>query len=268
MDNLLGIYEKALPDFSWEEKYKLAYLAGFDFIELSIDKNRLNKLDYTDKQIKEVIDNADKYNMTLETMTLSANRYYPIGDINLRKQGIEIIKKAIVLASKLGIKLIQLTAYDVYQKPSTIQSKQLYEDAIKEVLEFNKDYNIILAIEVLEDVEHFNTSSKLIPFINKINSPYLKEYGDTGNLVYNNFDPLIDLKDGINQIAAIHIKDAIVHNEHNIEYGKGLVNFDEIFKYLKEVNYQGYLVSECWYEEDYHPDLIKINEFIRNKMKD
>ena len=67
-------------------------------------------------------------------------------------------------------------------------------------------------------------------------------------------------------IEAIHIKDAILHNEHNIGYGQGTVDFKGIFDYLKQVNYQGYLVSECWYEEDYRPDIKTINQFIRRYM--
>ena len=56
MNNKLGIYEKALPsDISWEERFKLAKDNNFDFIELSVDINRLDKLDYTDKQINELL---------------------------------------------------------------------------------------------------------------------------------------------------------------------------------------------------------------------
>ena len=266
MKNLLGIYEKALPELSWDEKYAMASEAGYDFIELSIDRKRLNKLDYSDENIAEIISCAQRYGMSLETMTVSANRYWPIGDIEKRRQGMEIIRRAIVLASKIGIRILQLTAYDVYGKASTRRSRQLYEDAIRELLEFDEDYGITLAIEVLEDVNHFNTSKKLVPFIQKINHPLLKEYADTGNLVYNGFDPVQDLKDAIEETVAIHIKDAIIHNEHNIGYGEGLVNFDEVFSFLREADYQGVLVSECWYEEDCVPDIKKINQFIRSKM--
>lgn len=266
MNNLLGIYEKALPRLSWDEQYKLASQAGFDFIELSVDKNRLDKLDYTDSQIQEIIDSAKKYNMSLETLTVSANRYYPLGDIELRDKGIEIVKKSIVLASKLNVKVIQLAAYDVYKKESTNETKKLFKEAIEEILEFNKSYNIILAIEVLEDVDHFNTSKKLVEYLSEVNSQYLKEYADTGNIAYNEYDPLQDLMDAKDYMVAIHIKDAIKHNEHNIEYGEGTVNFDQIFSYLKKINYKGYLVSECWYEGNYTPDIKKINNFIRRKM--
>ncbi len=266
MNNLLGIYEKALGPDDWKTRYAKAKEAGFDFIELSVDIHRLDKLDYTDEQIREIRDIARYFDMSLETMTLSANRYYPIGDPEKREEGLTIAKKAILLAKKLGIKIIQLTAYDVYQKPSTEQTKQLYRQGIEELLRFNEDHGIILAIEVLEDVPHFNTSAKLVPFIKSFDSPYLKEYADNGNLVYNGFDPVEDLKDAIGVTAAIHIKDAVHHDEHNIPYGEGLVDFDAIFAVLKQHDYKGPLVSECWYEEDYVPDLKAINDFIRRKM--
>lgn len=268
MNNLLGIYEKALPtNISWEERFKLAKNANFDFIELSIDKNRLNKLDYSDEEIQELLSLTKKYNMPFQTMTLSANRYYPIGDIEKREFGINLIKKAIVLANKLNVKVIQLTAHDVYGKESSEETKRLYKEGLLEALKFNEDYKIILAIEVLEDVPHLNTSEKLLKLIKEINSPYLKEYADNGNLIYNGYDPVKDLHDCKDEVVAIHIKDAIYHNEHNIEYGKGEVDFEKVFAYLKEINYKGYLVSECWDEDDFKPDLKYISEFIRRFMK-
>ena len=268
MNNLLGIYEKALPtNISWEERFKLARNANFDFIELSVDKSRLNKLDYSDEEIQELLNLTKKYNMPFKTMTLSANRYYPIGDIEKREFGINLIKKAIILAKKLNIKVIQLTAYDVYGKESTEETKRLYKEGLLEALKFNEDYKIILAIEVLEDAPHFNTSEKLVKLIKEINSPYLKEYADNGNLIYNGYDPVKDLHDCKDEVVAIHIKDAIYHNEHNIEYGKGEVDFEKVFAYLKEINYKGYLVSECWDEDDFKPDLKYISEFIRRFMK-
>lgn len=267
MKNLLGIYEKALPNISWQDKFKLVKNANFDFIEVSVDKNRLNKLAYTDKEISDLLSLCDKYAMPFHTLTLSANRYYPIGDKDKRLEGIDIIKKAIILAKKLNINLIQLTAYDVYQKESTTETKELFKQAILEVLDFNSSYNICLAIEVLEDVEHFNTSKKLCAFLKEINHPCLKEYGDTGNLVYNGFDPVKDLCEGIDYIKALHVKDAIYHNEHNIPYGKGLVDFKKVFDVLKENNYEGYLVSECWYEDSYEPNIQEISKFIRSFME-
>lgn len=268
MKNLLGIYEKALPaNISWEERFVLAKNANFDFIELSVDKNRLNKLDYSDEEIQELLNLTKKYNMPFQTMTLSANRYYPIGDIEKREFGINLIKRAIVLANKLNIKVIQLTAYDVYDKESTEETKRLYKEGLLEALKFNEDYKIILAIEVLEDVPHLNTSEKLVKLIKEINSPYLKEYADNGNLIYNGYDPVKDLHDCKDEVVAIHIKDAIYHNEHNIEYGKGEVDFEKVFAFLKKINYKGYLVSECWDEDDFKPDLKYISEFIRRFMK-
>ena len=39
MENLLGIYEKALPlEVTWQERFKIAKDLGFDFVEISIDE--------------------------------------------------------------------------------------------------------------------------------------------------------------------------------------------------------------------------------------
>ena len=53
--NPIGIYEKALPNvFTWEEKFRAAKMAGFDYMELSIDESdeRLARLDWTDEEIE------------------------------------------------------------------------------------------------------------------------------------------------------------------------------------------------------------------------
>ena len=267
MDNLFGVYEKALPPVSWQERFEIAKEAGFDFIEISVDKNRMDKLDWNEEEIEELKRLSTAYEMPLQTMTLSCNRYFPIGDPELRGQGILNTKKAILLAEKLGIGLIQLTAYDVYQKESTDETKRLFREAIEEILRFDEEHGILLAIEVLEDVPHFNTSKKLCAFLKEISHPLLWEYADTGNLVYNGFDPVEDLKDAFPYMKALHIKDAVWHNEHNVLYGEGLVDFDAVLSLLKDGNYSGPLVSECWWEEDHHPDLKSIHTFIRRYMK-
>jgi L-ribulose-5-phosphate 3-epimerase UlaE len=58
-NNILGIYEKAMPDnLRINEKLKLAKLAGFDFMEISIDESdeKLNKVFYPE-DIKHKIKN-------------------------------------------------------------------------------------------------------------------------------------------------------------------------------------------------------------------
>ena len=135
----LGIYEKGIPlALPWKEKFQIAKKTGFDYIELSIDGHspRLQRLDWTDQDCTELKALAQQFQMPFRTMALSANRFFPLGDPQLSDQGIGIILKAILLAARLDIPVIQLAPYDVYQKPSTPATRARFTNALLSVLDF------------------------------------------------------------------------------------------------------------------------------------
>lgn len=257
---------------NWHEKFKIAKDAGFDYIELSIDGKspRLSRLDWDDKTITAIKDLSQTFSMPFRTMALSANRFYPLGDEFLFDEGITIVKKSIVLAKKLNIPVIQFAPYDVYQKESTSVTRNRFTTSLKELLEFARKYQIILAMEVLEDVLHFSKVSLCIEYIKEMNHPNLMLYADTGNVAYNGFNVAEDLSTDCGKIIACHLKDAIIHNEHNIPYGTGFVNFNACLKHFKQVNYTGTFTAEVWCEEDlgFIPKLKEIQTFLRNKIKE
>lgn len=272
-NNLLGIYEKGIPlSLSWDEKFQLAKDSGFDFIELSIDgkQPRIERLKWTDEEIEQIYQTSLKYNMPFVTMALSAPRFFPLGDKDLCERGVEIVKRGIEIASKLHAKIIQLPAYDVYGKPSTTESQELYKKNIESLIPFAKEHNVIIGLEELEDVEHFNTHKKMCDYLKTVNSPYLMLYGDTGNVAYNNLDVITDLPYSKGWLVSCHIKDAVFHNEHNVKYGEGTVDFAKVFDYFREAEYDGYFVSEVWCEEEmsFVPYLKEISKFIRKYMED
>ena len=272
-NNLLGIYEKGIPlSLSWDDKFKLAKESGFDFIELSIDgkEPRINRLYWTDEDIDEIYKISLKYKMLFKTLAFSAPRFYPLGDEELCVKGVAMVKRGIEIASKLHASIIQLPAYDVYNKPSTSKSQELYKKNIESLIPFAKRHNVIIGLEELEDVEHFNTHRKMADYLRSVNSPNLMLYGDTGNIAYNNLDLLNDLPYSKDHLVSCHIKDAVYHNEHNVKYGEGTVDFKGVFDYFREAEYQGYFVSEVWCEEDpdFVPYLKEISCFIRKYMED
>ena len=77
------------------------------FQELEFDKKRKNELD---NQF------MTEQGIFFETMCLSAHGKYPLGsaDRKVRKKSLDIMRKAIVFARDLGIRVIQLAGYDVY----------------------------------------------------------------------------------------------------------------------------------------------------------
>ena len=96
----LGIYEKALPnDFSFEQKFKAAKEAGFDFLEISVDESdsKLERLNWTKKERLDFVKLKQDLDFTVPTMCLSGHRKYPFGshDAKTRQRAYDIMKKGI-----------------------------------------------------------------------------------------------------------------------------------------------------------------------------
>ena len=132
----LGIYEKALPnDFTWLEKMQAAKQAGFDYIEISIDESdeRLARLDWSDEQIEEIRSYMKETGIIIPSMCLSGHRRFPFGSKNkeIRDKAFEIMEKGIILAQKLGVRVIQLATYDVYYEESDEETKALFLEGMK-----------------------------------------------------------------------------------------------------------------------------------------
>lgn len=206
----LGIYEKAIPDeLSFLEKLKIAKESGYDFLEISIDESdvRLNRLDWTKEERLSLIKDMYQVGLPIRSMCLSGHRKYPLGskDEKIRNKSLEIAKKAIDLADDLGIRIIQLAGYDVYYDKGDVETKKLFEEGLKTVVEMASKKGIILGFETME-TEFMDTVKKSMEYVKKIDSPYLGVYPDCGNL--NN--------------AAIKYKHSIL-DDINQEMGKFLL---------------------------------------------
>lgn len=121
----LGIYEKALPKhLSITEKLKLAKRLGFSFIEMSIDETdeRLARLNWKASDIEDILNTQLEHDIRIQSICLSGHRRFPFGSQNdeNRKQAESIMIKAIDLAEKLGVRVIQLAGYDVYYEEKVI----------------------------------------------------------------------------------------------------------------------------------------------------
>jgi predicted hexulose-6-phosphate isomerase len=272
-DLLLGLYEKAVPlSLSWEEKFSVVRDSGYDFIELSVDglSPRIERLDWTPAQIGEVRRCIEQFDMPIYTMALTANRYFPLGDEreDIRKRGIDIVRKAVDLAVRLGIRTVQLAAYDVFERESTPENDSLFIDSLKRTVEYAATRSVTLCLEVM-DVEYSNTPQKLMRFIGAVGSPYLQIYADIGNPVAAGRHDTDELLAGGRHILGVHIKDTTYGMCRDILFGEGEVDFLAAFRSLRKMGFRGLLVAEMWCKEDmaFVPYLKTASVFIREKIK-
>jgi len=247
----IGLYEKALPDnLSWENRLLMTRDAGYNFLEISIDKTdeRLSRLNWSKTEINKLKENIEKINVPITTMCLSANRHFPIGSSfeNIQKKGVEIILNAIKFSFYLGIKIIQIACYDVLDgEKSTDLSRQVFISNLEKCVEFAGSKGIMLAIENV-DTKFGDSIDKTMDLADTIGSPWLQIYPDIGNLVAMRQDVDHQLQAGKNHIVAIHVKDTVDGVVRRIPFGEGIVDFISAFNTLKRVKFYGPMLIEMW----------------------
>lgn len=261
---VLGVYEKAMPNIlSFEEKLRYAKEIGYDYLEISIDETpeKLSRLDWDKKTRDELVSTMKKVGLPIRSLCLSGQRKYPMGSENeeIRKQSMEIIEKAIILADDLGVRIIQLAGYDVYYEKGNDTTRKLFMQNLRKAVDIASKHGVILAFETME-TSFMDTVKKAHEVVEKISSPFLQIYPDLGNiknssLIYNH-DVIDDIKDGKNHIVAAHIKESIVGHYREIPFLTGHVNFKECLTQLWKQGVRRY-VTELWYvgAEDFTLDL-------------
>ncbi len=254
--NYIGIYEKALPnELTWQEKLHEAKTLGFNFIEISIDEleQRRARLDWSDDEIYRLKRLCEQYGLPLHSMCLSAHRKFPFGsaDKSVRQQAKVIMNKALMLAYKLGIRVIQLAGYDVYYEPANLQTHQRFIAGMQWSAKQAEKMGIMLAVEIM-DTSYLNSLCKFEILKREVNSPYFMAYPDVGNISGWNYDVCTELMLSREHIVQIHLKDTYKVKANysgqfrDLTIGEGEVDFLAIFKILKQINYTAPLVIEMW----------------------
>ena len=269
----LGLYEKSMPpELSWEEKLQAAKVAGYDFVEISIDETdeKLSRLDMSEDERLKLILTMREVGMPIRTMCLSGHRKYPLGssDPEVCARGMEIMDKAIRLADDLGIRIIQLAGYDVYYEESQTETKKRFLTHLKEAVHHAGCAGVFLGFETME-TEFMNTVEKAMKYVTLVNSSYLQVYPDIGNLTnaaytYKN-DALEDLELGRGHLLAMHLKETSPGKFREVPYGAGHVAFEEAIRRAWELQIRKF-VTEFWYTGslEWKEDLISAhNKFSR-----
>lgn len=268
----LGLYEKAMPpQLSFVEMMEAARLAQFDFIELSVDETdqRLSRLDWSLPERDRLCHDMEQTGIRLETMCLSGHRKYPLGspDASTRRRGLEIMGKAIDLSIDLGIRIIQLAGYDTYYDPSDDSTRQWFAENLQKSVNLASQAGVILAFETME-TPFMNTVGKAMAYVERIQSPYLQVYPDSGNLtnaaLSEGHDVLSDLASGRGHLAALHLKETLPGKFREIPYGTGHVDFARIIQNALDLGVRRF-TSEFWYlgESNWQDNLHGSSQFLR-----
>ena len=268
-DYILGVYEKFMPEhLTLEERLYAAKECGYDFLEISIDESdkRLSRLKWTAAERTQLKNAINTSGTPIKTMCLSAHRKYPLGssDAKTRERSLEIMKRALELATDLDLSIIQLAGYDVYYEPSTELSVARFEEGLRACVEMAEKTDIVLGFETME-TDFMNTVEKAMRYVSLISSPALQVYPDIGNLTNGSDDVPNDLRKGEGHIFAAHLKETKQGVFRDMFPGEGRVDFNTLIPQLYS---QGVRIfnAECWYREgdDYAARMRSVCEFYRS----
>ena len=246
----VGLYEKALPPaMSWEERLAAAGQAGYDFVEISIDESdeRLARLDWAASQRAELRRSIANTGVRIMTMCLSGHRKYPLGshEPDLRRQGQDILRKAIEFAGDIGLRVVQVMGYDVFYETSDEQTQANFIEGLERGTRWAGQSGVMLGLENL-DTPFVESLSKALAIIREIDSPWLCLYPDIGNLSAAGYYPPDELALVKSQVLGIHVKDALPKVIRGVPFEEGIVPFRETFQALAQTGFWGLLGIEMW----------------------
>ena len=246
----VGLYEKALPpEMSWEERLVAAGQAGYDFVEISIDESdeRLSRLDWTAGQRADLRRSIANSGVKIMTMCLSGHRKYPLGSHTpeIRSQGQEILRKAIQFAAEVGLRVVQVMAYDVFYETSDAETRAYFLEGLERGTRWAAQSGVMLGLENL-DTEFVDSIHKALAVIQEIDAPWLRLYPDIGNLAAAGYCPPDELTLAKGQLLGIHVKDALPRTIRGVPFGMGIVPFQETFRALADEGFWGMIGVEMW----------------------
>jgi L-ribulose-5-phosphate 3-epimerase len=246
----VGLYEKALPAaLCWEERLSAAGQAGYDFVEISIDESdeRLSRLDWSVSERAELRRSIANTGVKIMTMCLSGHRKYPLGSHSpeLRKQGQDILRKAIDFAGDIGLRVVQVMGYDVFYETSDEETDRNFVEGLRLGAHWAEQSGVMLGLENL-DTPYVENLTRALAITREIDSPWLKLYPDIGNLCAAGYYPPDELQLAKGQLLGVHVKDAMPKVIRGIPFEKGIVPFQETFRALAQMGFWGLIGIEIW----------------------
>lgn len=258
----IGLYEKAMPSsLSLKEKLQTARDCGYDYLELSIDESdeKQQRLDWSEEEIRKLKADMEETGFPIGSLCLSGHRRYPLGSSAWEEKSMDIMKKAIELASRLGIPLIQLAGYDVYYEDGSPQTQQRFVKNLKKAAVLAGCKGVYLGFETME-TPFMDTVWKSMFYVSQVGSPWLGVYPDTGNLtnaaLLMHQDPVLDLESGKGHVMALHLKETVPGKYRDVPFGTGHVNFEAMIGCAWKMGVRRY-VTELWAADETWLDAIR-----------
>lgn len=238
---------------NFEDMFKQIKAAGFDGIELNVDKVGSSAhsltLDTTDEHLEVIKSISEKYN--LPVVSISTSLYG--GNMGSKKAderefAKKIMAQQLKCAQALGASGILTVPGGISEDVSTAEAYENSFATLESCKAMIEEYKIYVGLENVWNT-FFLSPFDMKNFIDRLNCKYITAYYDVGNTVaFSWTEYWIDILG--NRISHIHVKDfkknsAWVNQGGNfVDLCKGSIKWQKVVPALKKAGFDGYLTAE------------------------
>jgi len=214
---------------------------GFDGVEIPLFEGDAS-------HYKTIVQELKKQGLACTTVTVVGPEANPISpDPAVRKAAVERHKWVLEMTAILGGEILA----GPYHSPLAVFSgtgptedeRKRAADVMRQSAEIAQKHKIMMCIEYLNRFECYflTTAAQAKDLVQRVNHPSFKTMYDTFHANIEEKNPASAIKNLVGHYAHVHISE----NDRGTP-GTGMVHWDETFKTLREVKYDGWLVIEAF----------------------
>ncbi|HTG69402.1 MAG TPA: sugar phosphate isomerase/epimerase family protein [Candidatus Udaeobacter sp.] len=214
---------------------------GLDFIELPLMSLDTFDVKAVRGRLQDIGLECCTSTVLLEGMDLTSD------DAEERQRAVSYLKQCVEVSSGIGAKQFSGVIYSQHVKTATKRPSekewQMAADGLREVAKYAETLGVPIALEPVNRYETYliNTSEQAMKLIDMIGMDNVGVHLDTYhmNIEEKRFSDAVQLAGP--KLMHIHL----CENDRGIP-GTGLVNWDDLFRTLGEINYEGYAALESF----------------------
>ena len=264
----------------FEDMFKQIKAAGFDGIELNVDRadNSLHSLtlETTSEELAEIKALSEKYN--LPVVSISTSLYGGnMGSKNPEEREFakKVLAQQLKCAKALGSSGILVVPGGISEDVSIAEAYQNSHNTLKACKPMIEEYKICVGVENVWNT-FFTSPTDMKNFVGGLNCEYITAYYDVGNTVaFTWTEYWIEIL--AKTISHIHVKDFKRKSGYNqggdfVDLCKGSIKWDKVVAALNKASFSGYLTAEVGkpddltYEEFYKETAETINKIINGAV--
>jgi hexulose-6-phosphate isomerase len=233
-----------------EQVFAHSRRAGFDAVELNLQLpgNPGITVESTVQELEAIGRMARDHNLQLRSISCGLMGRNPLSspDPEVRRRGIDLVKRQIEIANLLGMDTALLVpAFVDEAEASYDEAYQRSQEALHELARFAEQHKVHIGVENVWN-KFLYSPLEMARYIDELQSPYVGVYFDVGNVVNFGF-PEQWIRILGPRIRKVHVKD--FRRSVGTAYGvvpllAGDVNWIEVRKALQEIGYRDTLTAE------------------------